>query len=70
MDERVKNMAALIGSVHKLDPVCIYLALYLDHVVVVAGSSDLLQHQVQLVVHDQPTHVVEGSSKYTNFVLK
>ena len=40
---------------------------HLDHVVVVAGSAHLAQHHVQLVVQHQPTNVVEGSSRYSEF---
>merc|ERR1719420_1489111 len=36
---------------------------HLDHVVIVAGSSHLGQHRVELFVHHQSTHVVEGSSQ-------
>ena len=51
----------LIYTIWRRRQIFQFFNLYLDHVIIVAGSSHLTQHLVQLVVHHQPPHVVEGS---------
>ncbi len=51
----------LIYTIWRRRQIFHFFNLYLDHVIIVAGSSHLTQHLVQLVVHHQPPHVVEGS---------